>query len=195
MNHFKSRRIHWICLWKIFSSGKKEKKSFLIWLLKIEAIFMQMISKQFMSTHFGPPRKFCWILSKPASYNFTCDKFLYIFERIEELEQHVISVIDYDIPLPVVVSIGDASVQYHILSKTRRIILDLWNLQILDFTWETLELTSLIFGFILHDLRVLYDKIIVMIEHIQNLGQIWNRFDFFYALGKWFHIRIFMKRP
>ena len=102
--------------------------------------------------------------------------------RIEELEQHVISVID--IPLPVVASIGGASVQYHILSKTRQIIFDLWSYKILDSIWETLELTSLIFGFILHDMRVLYDKIIVMIEHIQNLGQIWNRFDFFYALGK-----------
>jgi len=145
---------------------------------------MQMIFKQFMSTHFGPQRKFCSIPSKPASYNFICDKYLSILKRIEELEQHVINVIDYDIPLPVVVSIGGASVQYHILSKTRRIILDLWNLRILDFTWEILELTSLIFGFILHDLRVLYDKIIVMIEHIQNLGQIWNRFSFFNALGK-----------
>ena len=145
---------------------------------------MQMIFKQFMSTHFGPQRKFFSIPSKPASYNFTCDKFLPILKRIEELEEHVISVIDYEIPLPVVVSIGGASVQYHILSKTRQIILDLWNLRILDFTWEILELTSLIFGFILHDLRVLYDKIIVMIEHIQNLGQLWTRFDFFYALGK-----------
>ena len=107
-----------------------------------------------------------------------------LFLRIEELEQHVISVIDYDIPLPEVVSVGDASVQYHIISKTRQIILDLWNLRILDFLWETLELTSLIFGFILHDMRVLYDKIIVMIDHIQNLGQIWNRFSFFNALGK-----------
>ena len=111
-------------------------------------------------------------------------KNLTFSSRIQELEQHVISVIDYDIPLPVVVSIGDASVQYHILSKTRKIILDLWNLRILDFIWETLELTSLIFGFILHDMRVLYDKIIIMIDHIQNLGQIWNRFSFFNALGK-----------
>ena len=107
-----------------------------------------------------------------------------LFLRIEELEQHVISVIDYDIPLPEVVSIGDASVQYHIVSKTRQIMLDIWNLRVLDFLWETLELTSLIFGFIVHDMRVLYDKMIVMIDHIQNLGQIWNRFSFFNALGK-----------
>ena len=107
-----------------------------------------------------------------------------VFFRIEELEQQVLSVIDYEIPLPEVVSIGDASVQYHILTKTRKIILDLWNLRILDFIWETLELTSLIFGFVLHDIRVLYDKIIVLINHFQTLGQIWNRFTFFNALGK-----------
>ena len=107
-----------------------------------------------------------------------------VISRIEELEEQVISVIDYEIPLPEVVSIGDASVQYHIITKTRQIILDLWNLRILDFIWETLELNSLIFGFILHDLRVLYEKVLVMIDHIQNLNQIWNRFNFFNALVK-----------
>ena len=144
---------------------------------------MQMTFKQFMSTHFGLQRKFN-LMDVIALQCYLFLQVLTWFSRIEELEQHVISVIDYDIPLPEVVSIGDASVQYHIVSKTRQIILDLWNLRILDFLWETLELTSLIFGFILHDMRVLYDKMIVMIDHIQNLGQIWNRFSFFNALGK-----------
>ena len=144
---------------------------------------MQMTFKQFMSTHFGLQRK-CYFIDVIALQYYLFLQVLTWFSRIEELEQHVISVIDYDIPLPEVVSVGDASVQYHIISKTRQIILDLWNLRILDFLWETLELTSLIFGFILHDMRVLYDKIIVMIDHIQNLGQIWNRFSFFNALGK-----------